>query len=126
LPVWGTTHADHSPFEVPCTPQLSAEQVKGDYELETGHLIVQTFQKAKPALDPNEVSWVLVGGHAPFTWGKDASKALYHAVVLEEVARMAILSRLAAGAGQVPGLPPHLIAKHYERKHGPGAYYGQK
>ncbi len=126
LPVWGTTHADHSPFEVPCTPQLSAKQVKGDYELETGHLIVQTFRGSSPAVSSDETPWVLVGGHAPFTWGTTAAKALYHAVVLEEIARMAILTRLAAGTGTPPGLPPHLIAKHYERKHGAGAYYGQK
>jgi L-ribulose-5-phosphate 4-epimerase len=68
---------------------------------------------------------VLVGGHAPFTWGKDAAKAVYHAVVLEEIAKMAIMTRIAAG-GPVPGLPDHVIHSHYERKHGPGAYYGQK
>ena len=121
LPVWGTTHADHSPFEVPCTPVLSKAQVEGDYELETGNLIVETFR----GRDPEATAMVLVGGHAPFTWGKNASKALYHAVVLEEVAKMAIMTRIAAGGASVPGLPAHLIAKHYERKHGPGAYYGQ-
>jgi len=126
LPVWGTTHADHSPAAVPCTPVLSPEQVTRDYELETGNLIVDTFLKAKPARDPDVTPMVLVGGHAPFTWGKDASKALYHAVVLEEIAKMAIMTRIAVGGGPVPGLPAHVIAKHYERKHGPGAYYGQK
>ena len=122
LPVWGTTHADHSPFEVPCTPVLSKEQVAGDYELETGNLIVSTFEGRDPEMTP----MVLVGGHAPFTWGRNAAKALYHAVVLEEIAKMAIMTRIAAGSGIVPGLPAHLIDKHYERKHGPGAYYGQK
>lgn len=126
LPVWGTTHADHSPFEVPCTPVLSKAQVEGDYELETGNLIVDTFLKATPVRDPESTPMVLVGGHAPFTWGKDAAKALYHAVVLEEIAKMAIMTRIASAGSPVPGLPPHVIAKHYERKHGPGAYYGQK
>lgn len=126
LPVWGTTHADHSPAAVPCTPVLSKEQVERDYELETGNLIVDTFLKASPVRDPEVTPMVLVGGHAPFTWGKDASKALYHAVVLEEIAKMAIMTRIASGSAPVPGLPPHVIAKHYERKHGPGAYYGQK
>jgi L-ribulose-5-phosphate 4-epimerase len=125
LPVWGTTHADHSPAQVPCTPVLSKEQVERDYELETGNLIVDTFQKSVPAWDPEVTPMVLVGGHAPFTWGKDAAKAVYHAVVLEEIAKMAIMTRIAAG-GPVPGLPDHVIHKHYERKHGPGAYYGQK
>ena len=121
LPVWGTTHADHSPFEIPCTPVLSKAQVEGNYELETGNLIVETFH----GRDPEMTAMVLVGGHAPFTWGKNAEKALYHAVVLEEIAKMAIMTRIAAGGAAVPGLPAHLIAKHYERKHGPGAYYGQ-
>jgi len=122
LPVWGTTHADHSPAEIPCTPVLSQAQVERDYELETGNLIVETFRGRDPEVTP----MVLVGGHAPFTWGKTASKALYHAVVLEEIAKMAIMTRIASGSVPVPGLPPHVIAKHYERKHGPGAYYGQK
>ena len=125
LPVWGTTHADHSPEEVPCTPVLSKAQVERDYELETGNLIVDTFLHTNPVRDPEVTSMVLVGGHAPFTWGKDAAKALYHAVVLEEIAKMAIMTRIAAGSAAVPGLPAHVIAKHYERKHGPGAYYGQ-
>jgi L-ribulose-5-phosphate 4-epimerase len=100
--------------------------VERDYELETGNLIVEIFLKAKPVRDPQMTSMVLVGGHAPFTWGKSASQALYHAVVLEEIAKMAIMTRIAAGHGSVPGLPAHLIAKHYERKHDLGAYYGQK
>lgn len=121
LPVLGTTHADHSPAEVPCTPVLSDAQVKGDYEIETGNLIVDTFRGRDPVTTP----MVLVGGHAPFAWGRDAAQALYHAVVLEEIARIAILSTIVVG-GAVPGLPAHIIAKHYDRKHGPGAYYGQK
>jgi len=126
LPVWGTTHADHSPAAVPCTPVLSADQVTRDYELETGTLIVETFLGARPPRDPAVTPMVLVGGHAPFTWGATAEKALYHAVVLEEIAKMAILTRIASGSAPVPGLPPHVIDKHYERKHGPGAYYGQR
>jgi len=121
LPVYGTTHADHSPGEVPCTPVLSEAQVRGDYEIETGNLIVETFRDRDVLTTP----MVLVGGHAPFAWGTDAPQALYHAVVLEEIARIAILATIAAG-GPPPLLPAHVIAKHYDRKHGPGAYYGQK
>jgi L-ribulose-5-phosphate 4-epimerase len=125
LPVWGTTHADYSPAPIPCTPPLSKEQVARDYELETGNLIVDIFLKAKPTRDPHITPMVLLGGHAPFTWGKDAHQALHHAVVLEEIAKMAIMTRIASGSKPVPGLPKHVVAKHYDRKHGPGAYYGQ-
>jgi len=125
LPVWGTTHADYSPAEIPCTPVLSPEQVKGDYEWETGVSIVDIFLHANPPRDPAITPMVLLGGHAPFTWGENAEKAVHHAVVLEEIAKMAILTRMASGTQPVAGLPSHVIAKHYERKHGPGAYYGQ-
>lgn len=121
LPVWGTTHADYSPVEIPCTPVLSQRQVEGDYEAETGHLIVSWFEDRDPVVTP----MVLVGGHGPFTWGSTAAQALHNAVVLEEIAKMALFTRLAAAGEPVPGLPSYLIAKHFERKHGPRAYYGQ-
>ncbi len=121
VPVLGTTHADHAPCPIPCAPYLSPEAVERDYEAETGHLIVETMRKLKH--DPHELSMILVAGHGPFAWGESAEKAVYNGVVLEEVCRMAYLTReLAEGPVQ---LPDHIIAKHYARKHGPGAYYGQ-
>ena len=121
VPVYGTTHADHGTEEVPCTEFMSAEAVKNNYELETGNLIVETFQKR--GLNPAHVNMVLVAGHGPFTWGKDAAQSVYHAAVLEEVCKMALLTlRLDPEAKP---LPEHIMRKHWERKHGPDAYYGQ-
>jgi L-ribulose-5-phosphate 4-epimerase len=120
VPVFGTTHADHSHLPIPCTPFMSRAQVEGNYEEETGNLIVQTFRDI-PYL---EQPMVLVAGHGPFAWGKDATTSLYNAAVLEEVARMAYLT-LSINPAAV-SLPEHLINKHYQRKHGPNAYYGQK
>ncbi|MDR3276833.1 MAG: L-ribulose-5-phosphate 4-epimerase AraD [Treponema sp.] len=122
VPVYGTTHADHSPEEIPCTPIMTPEAVRNNYELETGNLIVETFHKA--GKDPAAMPMVLVAGHGPFTWGKSAAQSVYHAAVLEEVCRMALLT-LSLDPAAVP-LPEHLIRKHWERKHGPGAYYGQQ
>ncbi|TAH53754.1 MAG: L-ribulose-5-phosphate 4-epimerase AraD [Treponema sp.] len=122
IPLFGTTHADHIQTPVPCTPFLSEEAVKRDYELETGHLIVRHF--GERSLDPAEVTMVLVGGHGPFAWGKDASKAVYNGRVLEEIARMALMT-LELNPAAVP-LPAYIVSKHYNRKHGSGAYYGQK
>ncbi len=122
LAVYGTTHADHSPVAIPCTVILSEARVKKDYELETGKLIVETFVARK--LDMLSTEMVLVGGHGPFTWGKSATKAVYNSVVLEEIAKMAILSTMVA-KGELTVLPEHIIRTHYERKHGPKAYYGQ-
>jgi L-ribulose-5-phosphate 4-epimerase len=133
IPIFGTTHADHAQAPVPCTPYLSRESVEGDYEAETGNSIVETFRKglagtadragdAKP-LNPAEVQMALVGGHGPFAWGSDAAKAVYNGVVLEEIARMAMYTLdLAPGAKPLPG---YIVDKHYLRKHGPSAYYGQ-
>jgi L-ribulose-5-phosphate 4-epimerase len=122
VPVFGTTHADHCAEEIPCTPFMSAEAVKNNYELETGKLIVKTFREN--SLDPADVQMVLVAGHGPFSWGKDAARSIYNGAVLEEVCKMALLTlTLKPGA---PPLPSHIIRKHWERKHGPGAYYGQK
>ena len=122
IPLFGTTHADHIQTSVPCTPYLSQEAVERDYELETGKLIVETFRKE--SLNPAEVNMVLVGGHGPFAWGASAAKAVYNGAVLEEVARMAFLT-LQIKADAKP-LPQYIVNKHYLRKHGPDAYYGQK
>jgi L-ribulose-5-phosphate 4-epimerase len=122
LPLFGTTHADHVQTAVPCTPYLSREAVERDYEVETGNLIVETFRKG--GLNPAEVPMVLVGGHGPFAWGPSAEKAVYNGAVLEEIARMALLT-LQVNPRAKP-LPEYIVAKHYLRKHGPGAYYGQR
>jgi len=122
VPVFGTTHADHGAREIPCTDYMSAEAVKNDYELETGNLIAETFRKDK--LDPAHISMVLVAGHGPFTWGTDAAQSVNNAAVLEEVCKMALLT-VTIDLFAKP-LPEYIIQKHWERKHGPGAYYGQK
>ncbi|MCL2044536.1 MAG: L-ribulose-5-phosphate 4-epimerase AraD [Treponema sp.] len=121
VPVFGTTHADHCCQAIPCTSLLSEIAVKGDYERETGNLIVKTFNTQK--INPLHVQMVLVAGHGPFTWGTDAIKSVYHAAVLEEVCTMAFLT-LSINPQTQP-LPAHIINKHWERKHGAGAYYGQ-
>jgi L-ribulose-5-phosphate 4-epimerase len=121
IPILGTTHADFVAGPIPCAPAMSAEQVKGNYELETGHQIIRYFAERK--LDYRQVEMMLVGSHAPFCWGKDAGKAVYHAAVLEEIARMAALT-LQINPEAAP-LSEALIKKHYTRKHGPDAYYGQ-
>jgi L-ribulose-5-phosphate 4-epimerase len=121
VPLFGTTHADHGAEDVPCTPVLSEAAVKNDYELETGNIIVDTFTKRN--INPIHMPMVLVAGHGPFTWGDNAEKSVYHAAVLEEVCKMALLTlQLKPDA---PPLPRHIIQKHYDRKHGPAAYYGQ-
>jgi L-ribulose-5-phosphate 4-epimerase len=121
VPVYGTTHADHGAGEIPCTGFMSEEAVRNDYELETGNLIVETFKKRN--LDPVHMQMVLVAGHGPFTWGKSALQSVYHGAVLEEVCKMAWLTlSLKPGA---PPLPAYIIQKHWDRKHGPDAYYGQ-
>ncbi len=115
-----TTHADHLAEDVPCTEVMSDEAVKGDYETETGKQILDCFLGRNPLHTP----MVLVAGHGPFTWGEDADKAVYNAVVLEEIAQMAFITRsVNPGAAR---LPDALVRKHFERKHGRDAYYGQK
>jgi L-ribulose-5-phosphate 4-epimerase len=119
IPIYGTTHADHLPEDVPCTALMSAEAVERDYEAETGAQIIDCFRTR----DPQQTPMVLVAGHGPFAWGKTADKAVYHAVVLEELAKIASITRsLDPNAAR---LPDHLVHKHFERKHGRGAYYGQ-
>ena len=119
IPCFGTTHADHFYGTVPVTRPLSPREVEGDYEGNTGEVIVERFED----LDPVQVSAVLVANHAPFTWGPDAMTAAENAIALEAVAQMA-LSTVQLHPG-MPSLPQHIMDKHYFRKHGPGAYYGQ-
>lgn len=119
IPPLGTTHADYFHGQVPCTPDLTQEMIAGDYEAETGNIIVETFAD----LDPVHTPAVLVKNHGPFTWGRDAAQAVYHARVLEEVARMA---QLTFSLNPSAGMSKDLIDKHFLRKHGPNAYYGQK
>jgi L-ribulose-5-phosphate 4-epimerase len=119
IPLLGTTHADHTHVDIPCTEFMSREAVQGDYEEETGRQILRVFHD----LSPEEVEMVLVAGHGPFTWGKTPEKAVYNCVVLEELAKMAWLTcQINPAAGR---LDEALIQKHYQRKHGANAYYGQ-
>jgi L-ribulose-5-phosphate 4-epimerase len=136
IPLFGTTHADHSANDVPCTPMITKEAVERAYEDETGLLIINTFlypEKVKALgldgeirkpLVPSENPMVLVAGHGPFTWGKDASKSVYNAAVLEEIARMAWITLTVNP--DCRQLPDYVVNKHYQRKHGKNAYYGQK
>lgn len=119
IPCFGTTHADFAYGEIPCTAVMSDEQIERDYEEETGVQITDAFA----GKNPDEVPMVIVAGHAPFTWGKDAAKSVYHAVVLEEIARMAYLTKTLNT--QQASLKQGILEKHYQRKHGKNAYYGQ-
>jgi L-ribulose-5-phosphate 4-epimerase len=121
IPILGTTHADHLVSSVPVTEVMSDDMIQRDYELETGNQIIEIFQK--DSLNPQEVEMVLVACHGPFTWGADPAKAVYNSVVLEEIARMAFLTLQINPS--VPAIKQSLIAKHYYRKHGKDAYYGQ-
>ena len=120
IPIFGTTHADHLAVDVPCTHIMSDEAIKGDYETETGRQIEQVFTD----LNYKEIEMILVAGHGPFTWGKTAEKAVYNSAVLEELAKMALLT-LEINP-RTDRLKNTLIQKHYLRKHGKNAYYGQK
>ncbi|MDO9254959.1 MAG: L-ribulose-5-phosphate 4-epimerase [Bacteroidales bacterium] len=118
IPAMGTTHADHFYGEIPCTRELTKEEVERGYEKETGTVIIETFKN----IDPLYVPGVLVGNHGPFAWGATAEKAVYNAVVLEEVARMALFT---AQLGNSNPIKQDLLDKHFNRKHGKNAYYGQ-
>lgn len=119
LPALGTTHADHFYGKVPCTRALTEQEIDGDYEVETGNVIVETFKK----LDINSIPGILVRNHGPFAWGEDAQDAVHNAVILEEICHMAYHTvRLSNTAGSIQQC---LLDKHYLRKHGSGAYYGQ-
>ncbi|MCL2362480.1 MAG: L-ribulose-5-phosphate 4-epimerase [Defluviitaleaceae bacterium] len=120
LPAYGTTHADYFYGPVPCTKVLRDKDIRGDYELETGNIIVETFAN----LDPNAIPGVLVNNHGPFTWGKSPDDAVHNAAVLEECARMAWISRSLNP--EMGPIKQKLLDKHYNRKHGPGATYGNK
>ena len=120
IPCLGTTHADLAAGEIPCTRFLDAAELGGDYEKATGTLIIETFH----GIDPLAVPAVLVAGHGPFVWGRSAREAVRNAAALEEVARMALMT--FALDPQAEELPAHISGKHWERKHGMGAYYGQK
>ena len=121
IPIYGTTHADHNTVDIPCAPPMNDEMILGDYEYQTGFQIMNVFNER--GLSYQEVEMVLVGNHAPFSWGKTPEKAVYNSAVLESVAHMAYLTeQIKADA---PRLKDSLIKKHYERKHGPNSYYGQ-
>ncbi|MGN6615694.1 MAG: L-ribulose-5-phosphate 4-epimerase AraD [Ilyomonas sp.] len=122
IPIYGTTHADHIACDVPCAPPMDDEMIRRDYEHQTGFQIINALREK--ALSYEEVEMILVGNHAPFTWGKTASKAVYNSAVLENIAHMAYLTEsIKADALR---LKDALIKKHYERKHGPDSYYGQQ
>ena len=119
IPAYGTTHGDYFYGEIPCTRLMTDEEIAGEYENETGNVIVETFS----SISPDDIPAVLVHSHGPFAWGKDPGNAVHNAVVLEEVAFMALNARILN-----PSMPPmqqSLLDKHYLRKHGKNAYYGQ-
>ena len=122
IPCYGTTHADYFYGPIPCARHLTAAELEEDYETNTGKVIVETFQNRN--IDPVAVPAVICHSHGPFTWGRDAAQAVYHAVVLEEVAKMALFTRQIDPAA-APA-PQSMQDKHYLRKHGPNAYYGQR
>jgi L-ribulose-5-phosphate 4-epimerase len=121
IPILGTTHADHLTVDIPCAPPMDDKMIRGDYEYETGFQIMNEFERR--GYSHNEVEMVLLGNHAPFTWGKTAQKAVYNSAVLEAIAHMAYLTCTIDPS--VSRLKNTLIDKHYERKHGKNAYYGQ-
>ena len=121
LPCYGTTHADYFYGSIPCARHLTQEELDEDYELNTGITIVETFKER--GLDPKAVPAVLCFSHGPFTWGKDPAQAVYHSVVLEECAKMGIFTKMV-NPSAAPA-PQRMLDKHYLRKHGPNAYYGQ-
>lgn len=122
IPALGTTHADYYYGEIPCTRALTQEEINRGYELETGNVIIETFQI--DGLDPIVMPGVLVMNHAPFCWGKDPNEAVHNAVVLEEVAKMALHTYQLNP--DIDSISQYLLDKHYLRKHGVNAYYGQK
>lgn len=121
IPIYGTTHADHTTADIPCAPPMSDLMIQGNYEYETGFQIMNCLKEK--GLSYEEVEMILVGNHAPFTWGKTAEKAVYNSAVVEELAKMAYLTEQIRG--DVPRLQDSLIKKHYDRKHGVDSYYGQ-
>lgn len=122
IPAFGTTHADYFYGPIPCARALTQEEIDEDYEKNTGKVIIEEFTKR--GIQPMHVPAVICTSHGPFTWGKDAAQAVYHAVVLEEVARMALYT-VQVDPDAAPA-PAHVLEKHFQRKHGPNAYYGQR
>ncbi len=121
IPIFGTTHADYNIVDIPCAQPMADEMIKGNYEHETGYQIINCMEQKGYSYE--EVEMILVGNHAPFTWGKTAEKAVYHAGILEAVAKMAFITeQINANA---PRLKDSLKNKHWQRKHGPDSYYGQ-
>lgn len=121
IPAYGTTHADYFYGRVPCTPPMTSEEISGEYEWQTGEVICRAFQQN--GIDPQRVPGVLVHAHGPFAWGKDAQDAVHNAIVLEEIAYMALFSRQITP--DLQAMQQALLDKHYLRKHGARAYYGQ-
>lgn len=121
IPIFGTTHADHNTVDIPCAPPMDDKMIQGDYEYQTGFQIMNCLEKK--SLSYEEVEMILVGNHAPFTWGKTPEKAVYNSAVLESIAEMAYLTKQIRP--DAPRLKDSLIKKHFERKHGPDSYYGQ-
>jgi L-ribulose-5-phosphate 4-epimerase len=119
IPAIGTTHADYFYGEIPCTRKMTQSEIKGEYELETGNVIVERFE----GLNPDQIPGVLVNNHGPFSWGKDANDAVHNAVVMEEVAKMTFRS---LQLNPNTKMDQTLLDKHFLRKHGKNAYYGQK
>jgi L-ribulose-5-phosphate 4-epimerase len=122
IPAYGTTHADYFYGEIPCTRKMTPAEIQGNYEMETGRVIIETFYTGN--IDPGAVSAVLVHSHGPFCWGKDPAAAVENAVVLEEAAMMLWHTRVLNPSA--PPMQKELLDKHYLRKHGKNAYYGQK
>ncbi len=122
IPFFGTTHADYFHGDIPCTRMLTADEINGEYEKNTGLVIIETLEEN--SIDPVEMPAILCRSHGPFTWGKDADEAVHNAVVLEEVAEMALKTLILSPAAETA--PQVLSDKHYFRKHGENAYYGQK
>jgi len=122
IPIFGTTHADYTTVDIPCAAPMNDEMIKGNYEYETGFQIMNCFKEK--GLSYEEVEMILVGNHAPFTWGKSAAKAVHNSAVLEYVAKMTSLTEQINASA--PRLKDALIKKHFERKHGPDSYYGQQ
>lgn len=121
IPAWGTTHADYYYGNIPCTRLMTESEIQHDYEWKTGQVIIETFERRH--LNPDQMPAVLVHSHGPFAWGKNALDAVHNAVVLEEVAYMAIFTRQLSP--QLSDMQQDLLDKHYLRKHGANAYYGQ-
>lgn len=121
IPALGTTHGDYFHGTIPCTRKMTVEEIEGAYELETGHVIIETFRNEN--IDPMSIPGVLVNMHAPFCWGKNADDAVHNAVVTEEVAKMAYRSLVLNP--ELPSMDQALLDKHFFRKHGASAYYGQ-